>query len=740
MVAELNDVAVRDLPDPRAHVDLGSVAGQRADDRHVDAARVTDDLQQRLAAAEAALARAEAAASEFRQVADSMPQILWTARPDGWHTYFNQQWMDFTGLTLEQSLGFGWNPPFHPEDRVRAAARWEEATSTGEPYEIEYRLRRADGVYHWMLGRAMPLRDSSGRITKWFGTCTDIQELKQAQDQIAEQARLLDLAQDAIYVQDLDRRILYWNRGAERIYGWSPQEAVGRTLEELISASSEQVDAAVQNVIRHGDWSGELQFVERTGQSRVMEARWTLLRDGEGEPKGVLAVNTDVTERRADEARFIQMLEVEATHDPLTGLPNRTLLAVRLDEAVAASRTEDTTLACLFVDLDEFKDINDASGHLLGDQVLQEVAQRLQGVVRDGDTVARFGGDEFVVLLPNTDEPRACEVAERVLTAVGGVMEIDAQRLHVTASIGVAVTSAADAHALLRSADAAVYSAKANGRAQVRTFVGELSAQAEERLRLSGELRDALANEQLHLIYQPVLDLASGDVTGVEALARWQHPERGPVPPDVFVGVAEKTGMARALDEWVLERACREFADRAAAGDVPPACHLAVNVTASSLTSGDFGDTVQRVLRSSGLPADRLVVEVTETGIMNNLDAAVRTLGGLRAQGIRVAIDDFGTGWSSLAYLKHLPADVLKVDRSFIARLDEDEADVAIAAAVIQLGRATGMLVVAEGVETEGQLKVLRRLHCDAAQGWLWHRGVPAAELRPTLAEVAAHR
>ncbi|GAC1441401.1 MAG: hypothetical protein NVSMB55_09040 [Mycobacteriales bacterium] len=437
----------------------------------------------------------------------------------------------------------------------------------------------------------------------------------------------------------------------------------------------------------------------------------------------------DQITRRAREETFIRILKTEATHDPLTGLPNRALLTDRLAEAVTAATRDGTPLAVLFVDLDAFKDINDGSGHLLGDKVLVEVAARLRSAVRDGDTVARFGGDEFVVLLPQTDVAASAYIADRLLAGVLEPLEVDGRRLHVSASIGVAVSPPVAADALLRSADAAVYYAKSHGRAQVRMFVGELSERAEERARLSSDLQTGLHHDELNLIYQPVVDLASGHILGLEALARWQHPDRGEVLPDVFVKVAEETGLARRLDAWVLRRACTDMAELRRAGAVPANSYVAVNITAPSVSDQAFADVVQQVLSETELPTTALVVEVTETGVMADVDAGMRTLTALRALGVGVAIDDFGIGWSSLSYLKRLPANIVKLDRSFVARLHEDDEDLAIAASVIGLGQATGMTVVAEGVETPAQLAVLRQLRCSAGQGYLWHRGVPATEV-----------
>lgn len=280
---------------------------------------LTVDLRRQLSEAAAREAGFQADAAQWQALIDSMPQIVWVTRPDGWHVHFNRNWIAYTGRTLEESLGFGWNPPFHPEDRARAAELWTESVRTGEPYEIEYRLRRHDGVYHWMLGRAVPLRDASGRIETWFGTCTDIEELKEAQARIDEQARLLERIHDAIVVHDLDHRVTYWNPAAARILGWRADEAIGRSLEELCAPDIGQVERARDLVLRDGEWTGQLRYRTRSGAEVLMEGRWSLLRGPDGRtPRAILAVNSDVTERRRIEAQYLRMLEERATQDPLT--------------------------------------------------------------------------------------------------------------------------------------------------------------------------------------------------------------------------------------------------------------------------------------------------------------------------------------------------------------------------------------------------------------------------------------
>lgn len=314
-----------------------------------------------------------------------------------------------------------------------------------------------------MLGRATPLRDASGDVVKWFGTYTDIYELKQAQVRIAEQAQLLDLARDAILVEDLDHNVVYWNHGAELAFGWSATEASGHRLDKLISRDRDQIEAALTVVHERGEWSGELQCTDKTNAVRLLQSRWTLLLHADGTPKGVLAVNTDVTERRATQAQFILILEAQATHDPLTGLPNRALLTDRLDKAAAASPRDRTPLALLFVDLDNFKEINDGAGHLLGDKVLAEAASRLASVLRRSDTVARFGGDEFAVIQPGPVEPNGgAEVARRISEALMTPFDLDGASVTLAVSIGIAM---APEHGdcpgeLVRKADLALYRAK----------------------------------------------------------------------------------------------------------------------------------------------------------------------------------------------------------------------------------------------------------------------------------------
>ena len=665
---------------------------------------------------------------EWRQLVETMPQIVWITRPDGWHTHFNQQWMEFTGLTLEESLGFGWNPPFHPEDRERAAAHWQQATANGEPYEIEYRLRRADGVYHWMLGRAMPLRDAAGRIVKWFGTCTDIEELKRAQTQLGEQAQLLDLAQDAILVHDLAHRILYWNQGATRIHGWRAEEAVGRRLGDLVAPDMVQVDAAMRALLRDGEWNGELRYLDRQGETLTLEGRWTLLRHDDGSPRAALAVNTDVTERRRIEAQLLRALQHKATHDPLTELPNRERLATRLEEALRQAPDADHEVALMLCDLDDFKVINDALGHVAGDQVLREVARRLRHTVRDGDLVARFGGDEFAVLLENADDDTIATLSDRLLAVIPEPVTLDTgQPVDVGLSIGVARASAGhDALTLIRDADATLYHAKRRGKRRAEHFDERLRVDVVERLAIPRELRAALteAGDQLFCLHQPEIDLTTGGIFGFESLVRWRHPDRGLLSPDRFVPLAEASGLTGQLFSHVLENTLAALRHWATVLGSRPA--VSVNLSARDLDDDSLPARVAMALTRTETPADLLWLEVTETAVANA--GSFGPLQELHDLGVHLAIDDFGTGWSSLHRLADFPFDMLKIDRSFTAKLTPGSKTHHMVRATIVMAHALGMLTVAEGIETPQQLELLTEMGCDIGQGYHFARPLPARD------------
>ena len=469
----------------------------------------------------------------------------------------------------------------------------------------------------------------------------------------------------------------------------------------------------------------EVTYAHPDGHERRLLVSAVPLLAEDGTHDGSLAVVTDVTDaRRAD-----LELRAAALQDGLTRLPNRTLLVDRLTHALARARS---STAVLLVDLDHFSMVNDSRGHGVGDQLLIGVGRRLREAVPDDQTVARFGADEFVILCEDADDDRAHAIARELLQALAEPFHIDGAPVHVAASIGVAVTPAQPAISateLLRQADTALHAAKSGGRGRVQGFDQTLGADIEHRYALSADLRAALAGGDLRLEYQPIVDLRWGVVVGVEALARWTHLDRGPVPPSDFVPVAELTGLAPELDRWVIRQALQDMAALRAAGVVADDAYVAVNLSACNLTDSFVFDDLLTWTEAAGLPATQVVLEITETAIMRNTDVAVRLLRRLRDQGFRVAMDDFGTGYSSLAHLRDLPISALKIDRSFVADITDEQGALAIVASIVDLARAIGVAVIAEGVETPEQAALLQRLGCVTAQGWLWSPAVPATAL-----------
>ena len=469
--------------------------------------------------------------------------------------------------------------------------------------------------------------------------------------------------------------------------------------------------------------------------TRHVEMRVYVVRDGNGQYMRRAGVVRDVTERKRQEAR----IEHLAYHDALTGLPNRTMLMDRLAQALSHAQRAQQQLAVLFIDLDRFKLVNDSLGHPVGDQLLQEVARRLRGALREDDTVARVGGDEFQVVIGNVaGVADAARVAEKLMQVLGESFVLEGQELHVTASLGVSLfpRDGASGELLLKYADTALYEAKGEGRNAYRFFSPEMNAQAHGRLRLENDLRRAVERCELELHYQPQLDLATGEVSAVEALVRWRHPVRGLVLPNAFIPMAEETGLVLGIGEWVLNEACRQVAAWQREGIGLP--RVAVNISARQLQRPGLDGAVRHALAASGLSPCALELEITESSVMLDPQHARSVLQSLRDLGVQLSIDDFGTGYSSLAYLKRLPLDRLKIDRSFIHGIPTDNDDATIVETIIVMTHKLGLRVIAEGVETLEQRLQLVRQGCDEMQGFLLAHPVPGAELPPLLARLKA--
>jgi diguanylate cyclase (GGDEF)-like protein len=447
--------------------------------------------------------------------------------------------------------------------------------------------------------------------------------------------------------------------------------------------------------------------------------------DETGKPRGAIGASLDITERKRAE----EQIKGLAYHDSLTGLPNRRLFQDRLSIAVAQAHRTTQRLAVLFLDLDRFKPVNDTLGHAAGDRLIQDVAERLRTCLREGDTVARLGGDEFTLLLPGLAQMvDAARVAEKVLETLRVPFLIEGQELFVTASLGISLypEDGRDVDSLVKNADAAMYRAKQQGRDNYQLCVPALSATALERLALENSLRHALAQDELVMYYQPILDLASGRVEAMEALLRWRHPEQGLLPPAEFIPLAEMSGLIIGFGPWILRTACAQTREWQRAGH--PKLGITVNLSTRQFQHPDIVEQVKHALEETQLEARFLELEISERTAMSGPESASQTLRALKALGVKIAIDDFGTGSSSLSFLKRFPIDALKIDRSFIAEITRDPDDAAIANAVIALAHTLKLRVVAEGVETADQLSFLMARHCDQGQGFLFGAPRPAAD------------
>ena len=582
----------------------------------------------------------------------------------------------------------------------------------------------------------------AGRLAEVVGACVVRGRREEA---LARSERRLIEAQRISHVGSYDFEIVantnIWSDQLYRIYGREPQsfDATYESFMELVHPDDREHVAAVhqRSLETLRPFEMEERVVWPDGQVRTLASWGEVVADAEGRPQRMVGICWDITDRLAVEEQLVH----EALHDRLTGLPNRALFLDRLAHALPALQRRAGVLAVLFIDVDRFKVINDSLGHEAGDEVLRELARRLGAMMRPGDSVARFGGDEFVVLCEGLDDPgQAVAIADRLQAGISVPLAVRGAELVVTVSTGIAVSAACgdSPGALLRDADAAMYRAKQQGRARSVIFADAMRAEAKGRLDTETELRHALSHGQLRVYYQPIMDMQSGWMVAVEALVRWQHPTRGLVPPEEFIGVAEETGLIVPLGEWVLEESCNQLLRWRRDHPHHARLGMAVNVSGVQIAQLDFVDRVTAVLSRTGLEGSGLELEITESVLMRDAEQAMSVLRALRALGVRLSIDDFGTGYSSLSYLRRFPVDTLKIDRSFVDGLGHDPEDAAIVQTIVSLATSLGMATVAEGVETALQYDLARSLGCIRSQGFFMSRPLPAAELARLLAELPA--
>ncbi len=655
---------------------------------------------------------------------DMKTDVMWWN--DGIQTLFG-----YSPEEIEPDIS-SWTNRIHPDEKERILAEVNQAIDSGaESWTGEYHFRRKDGSYAYVWDRSFIIRDENGNAIRMVGGKNDVTESRLQQAKIAQQAEMLDKAHDAIIIRDMDNRISFWNKGAERLYGWTAEEVLGHAEEEFIyyddtSAYREAID----KLLKTGEWRGELEPKHKDGTRLIIEAHWTLIRDHSGTPQSILSINTDITQRKAAENK-IQYL---AFYDHLTQLPNRQLLLDRLQRAASISGRSGEHGALLFIDLDNFKILNDTLGHDTGDLLLQQVAERLSKCVRKSDSLARLGGDEFVVMLENLSKEsleaagQAELVGEKILTTLNEPYQLAGYEHLCTPSIGITLFGNIErtVDELLKRADLAMYQAKGEGRNTIRFFDPEMQAAVTSRITLDTELRTGLKQNEFLVYYQPQIS-SNGDLLGAESLLRWQHPSRGLLSPAEFISLAEDTGLILPLGKHVLEIACNQLAEWAKDPETAR-LSLSVNISARQFHHRDFIDQVLTTLHTTDINPQNLVLELTESLLVDDMESTISKMTTLKAEGIGFSLDDFGTGYSSLNYLKRLPLDLLKIDQSFVRDLPTDPSDAAIVRTIISLGQSLGLTVVAEGVETEAERDFLASTGCHAYQGYLFSRPLPIEE------------
>jgi diguanylate cyclase (GGDEF)-like protein/PAS domain S-box-containing protein len=605
-----------------------------------------------------------------------------------------------------------------------------DSEQTFEPFEVNY--QRKDGEVFPGETVGTVIRDEAGVVLGYLGVVRDITERKRLEQELRQAAAVFENTTEGVVLTDARGRIISVNQAFSGITGYQMHEVAGKT--PRVWKSNRHDEAFYQSLwaslLETGSWRGEIWNRRKNGDVFPSLLAINSVHDDAGELINYISVMTDITALKQTQERFQHL----AHHDPLTGLPNRLLFHARLEHALERARREGIQVAVMYIDLDNFKSVNDSLGHPVGDQLLQEVAKRISGRLREQDTVARVAGDEFNVILEQVESPEdAVVVAGKLLSAFDAPIMLDSHELHITLSIGIACfpDDGADVISLVKNADAAMFRSKQNGRSRYSLYTSELTQKASERLQIENDLRRALKQEEFVLYYQPQYLVSSGEMVGAEALVRWEHPDQGLIPPNKFIPIAESSGLIVALGEWVLRTACSQMRQWRESGF--GLGRIGVNVAGQQIQHGEMVSTVKQALSDTGLDPELLELEITENFIMGQTDESINVLHELRSLGICLAIDDFGTGYSSLSYLKRLPIDRLKVDRSFISDIPMDMNDVAITKAVLAMASSLELEVVAEGVETREQLEFLRHEGCDEAQGFYYSRPVSADDFAALL-------
>jgi diguanylate cyclase (GGDEF)-like protein/PAS domain S-box-containing protein len=662
---------------------------------------------------------------EYRLLFEANPQPMWVFSTENLaFLAVNDAALQHYGYSREEFLAMTLNDVYPPEDvpelqrRLSENQPWPARGKAGHHRKKDGSLMEVEVVNHWLVFQDKPA---------CVMLVQNVTEHRRTRRHLQLVAQAFESARDSILITDVKGTILAANKAFTKMTGYTEAEVLGRTSNSLAPDSHDEklYDEIKNALVSKGYWEGEILSRRKDGSLYSEKLSVTVVYDEASLPTAFVAVANDISERKQVEEQIHNL----ANYDPVTRLPNRSLLADRGKAATAFCQRVGKKMAVFYIDVDHFKNVNESLGHVVGDHLLGAIAERLKSVVRTSDTIARWSADEFVLVLIDTDKNGAEAMAKRIQAALARPFEVEDRALAVGVTIGIATfpSDGEDLDSLIRNADIAARYAKDQGRGRYFFFAPEMSADATERLMLESALREAIQRNELHLHYQPQIDMETGRIVGVEALLRWRHPQLGNIPPVKFIPIAESTGLIVEIGAWVMRTAChqnRQWRDTGVA-DIT----VAVNLSAPQIRGGTIVEDVRRTLEETGLPPGNLELELTESLLLDDAETTLAQFQTLKDMGVKLSIDDFGTGYSNLSYLNRFPAHKLKIDQSFIRNMLEREGDQMIVQAIISLGHGLKLTVIAEGVETDPHAQLLSRLRCDEAQGYLYARPMPAADI-----------